>query len=72
MQAELTTLCAAAGFVPTVRHEAEKTSTLVAAGLGVAIVPEPTSALDLAGVRYRRPGPDPFTANVVRVLRTIV
>jgi DNA-binding transcriptional LysR family regulator len=27
--------------------------TLVAAGLGVAIVPAPTSALDIAGVAYR-------------------
>jgi len=26
--------------------------TLVAAGLGVAIVPAPTAALDIAGVRY--------------------
>jgi DNA-binding transcriptional LysR family regulator len=27
--------------------------TLVSAGLGVAIVPEPTAALDIAGVCYR-------------------
>lgn len=90
MQAELTALCAAAGFVPTVRHEAEETSTLVtlvAAGLGVALVPEPTSGLDVAGVcyrslvepafidliaAYRSPGPEPLVANVVRVLRDIV
>ncbi len=26
--------------------------TLVAAGLGVAIVPDPTAALEIAGVRY--------------------
>lgn len=48
-------LCARAGFVPRIRHEIAETSTLVtfvAAGLGVAIVPEPTSALDIAGVRY--------------------
>ncbi|MGW0039978.1 LysR family transcriptional regulator [Gordonia desulfuricans] len=44
-----------AGQVPRVRHEVSETSTLVtlvAAGLGVAVVPEPTSALDLAGVHY--------------------
>jgi DNA-binding transcriptional LysR family regulator len=52
----LTTLCVDAGFAPRVRHEVEETSTLVtlvAAGLGVAIVPAPTSALDIAGVDYR-------------------
>ena len=44
------------GFVPRVRHEVEETSTLVtlvAAGLGVAVVPAPTAALDIAGVGYR-------------------
>lgn len=44
-----------AGFVPRVRHEVSETSTLitlVAAGLGVAVVPEPTAALDLAGVTF--------------------
>jgi len=52
----LATLCADAGFTPRVRHEVEETSTLVtlvAAGLGVAIVPAPTSALNIAGVVYR-------------------
>lgn len=52
----LATLCADADFTPRVRHEVEETSTLVtlvAAGLGVAIVPAPTSALDIAGVVYR-------------------
>lgn len=51
----LTAVCADAGFVPRIRHEVQETSTLVtlvAAGLGVAIVPAPTSALDIAGVRY--------------------
>lgn len=49
-------VCATAGFVPHIRHEVEETSTLVtlvAAGLGVAIVPEPTSALGIPGVVYR-------------------
>lgn len=48
-------LCGRAGFVPRVRHEVAETSTLVtfvAAGLGIAIVPEPTTALEIAGVRY--------------------
>ncbi|WP_396936899.1 LysR substrate-binding domain-containing protein [Mycolicibacterium sp.] len=48
-------ICADAGFVPRVRQEVSETSTLVtlvAAGLGVAIVPDPTAALDIAGVRY--------------------
>ena len=47
--------CADAGFVPRIRHEVAETSTLVtmvAAGLGVAIVPAPTAALAVAGVRY--------------------
>lgn len=48
-------ICADAGFTPRVRQEVSETSTLVtlvAAGLGVAIVPAPTAALDIAGVRY--------------------
>ncbi|WP_440712696.1 LysR family transcriptional regulator [Gordonia sp. FQ] len=52
-------LCVAAGFTPFIRHEVAETSTLVtfvAAGLGVALVPEPTAALDIAGVRYLRLG----------------
>ena len=56
MSSVLTAMCADAGFVPRVRHEVEETSTLVtlvAAGLGVAIVPDPTAALDIAGVCYR-------------------
>ncbi|KAA0024749.1 LysR substrate-binding domain-containing protein [Antrihabitans cavernicola] len=55
MSDALTELCATAGFAPNVRHEVAETSTLitfVAAGLGVAVVPDPTSALDLAGVTY--------------------
>jgi DNA-binding transcriptional LysR family regulator len=55
MSSVLSAVCAEAGFVPRVRHEVMETSTLVtlvAAGLGVAIVPAPTAALDIAGVRY--------------------
>ncbi len=49
-------LCRAAGFEPTIRHEVDETSTLatlVAGGLGVAVVPEPVAALRLDGVIYR-------------------
>lgn len=55
MSSIVSAVCADAGFVPRVRHEVMETSTLVtlvAAGLGLAIVPAPTAALDIAGVRY--------------------
>lgn len=55
MNSVISGLWADAGFVPHIRHEVAETSTLVtlvAAGLGVAIVPAPTAALDIAGVRY--------------------
>jgi DNA-binding transcriptional LysR family regulator len=56
MHSLLNSAAAAAGFVPQVRHEVTETSTLVtlvAAGLGVAIVPEPTAELGITGVVYR-------------------
>jgi DNA-binding transcriptional LysR family regulator len=62
------TACADAGFIPRVRHEVEETSTLVtlvAAGLGVAIVPAPTAALDIAGVSYRRLQPRTLAVDLV-------
>jgi DNA-binding transcriptional LysR family regulator len=68
MNSVLTAMCADAGFVPRVRHEVEETSTLVtlvAAGLGVAIVPDPTAALDIAGVRYRPLVPDRLGVDLV-------
>ena len=49
-------LCREAGFEPRVRHEVAETSTLVtfvAAGLGVALVPEPVAELGVAGATYR-------------------
>ncbi|GAB08050.1 LysR family transcriptional regulator [Gordonia amarae] len=55
MNSVLATVCAAAGFTPRIRHEVIETSTLVtlvAAGLGVALVPEPTSAIGIAGITY--------------------
>jgi len=45
-----------AGIEPRIRHEVGETSTLitlVAGGLGVAVVPEPATALALDGVTYR-------------------
>jgi len=44
------------GIEPTIRHEVGETSTLitlVAGGLGVAVVPEPVTSLALDGVVYR-------------------
>ena len=49
-------LCRASGFAPRIRHEVAETSTLVtfvAAGLGLAVVPEPVAALQIPGVAYR-------------------
>ena len=47
--------CAAAGFEPSPVVEVSETATLVvfvAAGLGVALVPEPVRSLGLEGVSY--------------------
>lgn len=56
MHGLVTALCREAGFLPRVRHEVAETSTLVtfvAAGLGVAVVPEPVAALGVPGTVYR-------------------
>ena len=56
MHGLVTSLCQEAGFLPRVRHEVAETSTLVtfvAAGLGVAVVPEPVAALGVPGAVYR-------------------
>lgn len=48
--------CLRAGFSPRVEHEVDNIQTiigLVAAGLGVALVPQPVSQLKLPGVAYR-------------------
>lgn len=48
-------VCAARGFAPVFAHEVAETSTLVtfvAAGLGIAVVPEPAAALAVPGVAY--------------------
>lgn len=47
--------CAAAGFTPRVEYEADHIHTMVgmvAAGIGVSLVPEPVRALSLWGVRF--------------------
>jgi DNA-binding transcriptional LysR family regulator len=65
MSTALLALSRSAGFSPRIRHEVGETSTLVtlvAGGLGVAVVPEPVSALQIDGVRYiRLADPDAFT-----------
>jgi len=56
MYGVVTGLCRGAGFDPVIRHEVGETSTLVtlvAGGLGVAVVPEQITALGLEGVVYR-------------------
>lgn len=56
MHGAVEVLCREAGFVPRIRHEVAETSTLVtlvAAGLGAAVVPEPVSRLGVPGVTYR-------------------
>ena len=48
--------CQAADYYPRVAHESRKTSTqlsLVAAGLGIAVLPESVRGIALAGVQYR-------------------
>lgn len=55
MHARVLDACASAGFQPTSIIEVAETATLVvfvAAGLGVALVPEPVRSLGLDGVAY--------------------
>jgi DNA-binding transcriptional LysR family regulator len=78
--------CLAAGFLPRRAHEAAETSivlTLVAAGLGVAVLPESVLALRVDGVRlvpvaddvcvdlalaWRRDDPSPALARLLEAL----
>ncbi|GGG26308.1 LysR family transcriptional regulator [Rhodococcoides trifolii] len=78
--------CRAAGFTPRREHEAPDTSVLlalIAAGLGVAMVPESVRAMKLDGVVFRdvtgadaidlalawnRTEPSPLVASLVRAL----
>ena len=51
----VTQACLAAGFLPRRTHEAGEISillTMVAAGLGVAVLPESVQALHVDGVRF--------------------
>ena len=51
----LARLCAQAGFEPTIAQEAREATTqigLVAAGLGIAVLPAPLEAVRIEGVRY--------------------
>ncbi len=53
---EMMRLCHAAGFAPRIVQEANEISTIcaiVAAGLGVAIVPSSATTIALSGVVYR-------------------
>lgn len=64
----LAAICADAGFAPRVRHEVSETSTLVtlvAAGLGVALVPAPTADLDIGGMTYRQLEPASLGVDLV-------
>jgi DNA-binding transcriptional LysR family regulator len=56
LHAQLTTLCRRAGFTPRIAQEARENSTLmglVAAGLGVAVVPDSLSRIRVEGVARR-------------------
>ncbi|MGY1682903.1 LysR substrate-binding domain-containing protein [Geodermatophilus sp. SYSU D01176] len=82
----VTRACLTAGFVPRRVHEAAQTSivlTLVAAGLGVAVLPESVLALRVDGVQlvpvaddvsidlalaWRREDPSPAVARLLRAL----
>jgi DNA-binding transcriptional LysR family regulator len=51
----LARLCAQAGFEPRIAQEAREATTqigLVAAGLGIAVLPAPLDALRIEGARY--------------------
>lgn len=84
--AAVTRACFAAGFLPRRAHEVAETTimlTLVAAGLGVALLPESVQSLRIDGVRYvpvaddvhidlalawRRDDPAPSLARLVEAL----
>jgi DNA-binding transcriptional LysR family regulator len=86
VDAAVTQACLAAGFLPRRAHQAAQTSivlTLVAAGLGVAVLPESVAALRVDGVHlapvsddvhidlalaWRRADPSPALARLVDVL----
>jgi DNA-binding transcriptional LysR family regulator len=64
--------CRTAGFVPRRTHEADQTSivlALVAAGLGVALLPASVLAVTVDGVRYRELADCDVTADVALAWR---
>jgi DNA-binding transcriptional LysR family regulator len=64
--------CRAAGFVPRHTHDADQTSivlALVAAGLGVALLPASVLAVTVDGVRYRELAGCDVTADVALAWR---
>jgi DNA-binding transcriptional LysR family regulator len=70
--------CRAAGFTPRSTHEADQTSivlALVAAGVGVALLPSSVLAVAVEGVRYvelsgsTAPGHEPVTTDVALAWR---
>ena len=72
MSTFLTDLCRASGFTPRIRHEVAETSTLVtfvAAGLGLAVVPEPVAALQIPGVAYRPLRPETLGVDLAAATR---
>jgi len=70
----ITGACHAAGFLPNMAQEAPRivsTLTLVAAGLGVTIVPESLCAIRLEGIAYRAlAAAPPLTAPLRLAVRT--
>jgi DNA-binding transcriptional LysR family regulator len=86
VDAAVTQACLAAGFLPRRAHQAPQTAivlTLVAAGLGIAVLPESVAALRVDGVHlapvsddvhidlalaWRREDPSPALARLVDVL----
>ncbi|MEJ8278143.1 LysR family transcriptional regulator [Pseudonocardia spirodelae] len=75
MHALVVGMCAEAGFDAPIAHEVVETSTMVtfvAAGLGVAVVPEPAAALALPGVvalPFLGPGDEPVSIELTAATR---
>ena len=73
MFATVLAACRAAGFTPPDLLEVHETSTLVtsvAAGMGVALVPDSVRALHLDGVRYLPLTGAPVTTELVLLRRS--
>jgi DNA-binding transcriptional LysR family regulator len=64
--------CESAGFSPTVTQEVQELSsavTLVAAGIGITIVPASAQALSLSGLVYKRLVPPVPTTHLIALRR---